>query len=100
MPHSETPQPILVQVERLSEHSSSPVLRVTTRRHPGMLIQGDTLKIWHDMASNALKELQSDNIREAMDSLEDLHTVFEAHLALYEETLRQYGLSLPYASYK
>jgi hypothetical protein len=85
-----------VQVDMLSEAINCPVLLVPGRKFPGVVVQGDSLRILCDLADD-------------LDQLSALHSGAEVHetaLALkrklsgylqeYEAVMKAHGRELPY----
>lgn len=84
--------------------SSSPrrtVLKLSDRRYPGVLIQGDRLSILSDLSQRLSRRLG----QAEMDSVEaeelgamagELASLLEEHLAEFEAVLNAEGIELPY----
>lgn len=83
------------EIHVLSQDRNSWVIRLPGREYPGVVIQGDSLKILFDLADE-ISDLAppSGELRESVDELrENLKT----RLALYEAALKEHGITLPYS---
>lgn len=86
----------LQEFELLSSDSNAIVARPLERNFPGVLLQGDTLRIIlydieelrHEMVAGDI-----DSAREIADSLQERFVEILSH---YEEVLQQHGRELPY----
>ena len=83
---------VLTVLDRQTNHW---VVRVPNRSHPGLIIQGDSLKILYDLADEIHERtLGSGEVGElASELLTDLRGRLEA----YEQAVRRHGLQLPYS---
>lgn len=88
-----------MELEVFSTASDAAVVRVPGRRFPGVVIQGDSLKILWDEVRTARERASSPEGREELaGTLEHLEELLAGYLCVYEETLRAHGLELPYGS--
>lgn len=85
-----------IELEMLSSASNAPVIIAPGRVYPGMVIQGDTLFGFYSRAKKALAVIDKDKYRSEYDSLEVLKDSLEGLLEVYEATLNENGMSLPY----
>lgn len=80
----------------MSESNNIIVAQHTERNYPGILLQGDTLKIIYDelieITDNAKKLQQQDVI----EGLEYLIEKFTDYLVEYEKVLEEKKIKLPY----
>jgi len=86
-----------IEVELYSDAINSPVLRIPTRNFPGILIQGDSLSILADLASEIVDQLAAGDISEATDAAEELKQNVLNRIVIYERALKEHGMKLPYA---
>jgi hypothetical protein len=82
-------------VEIYSDASNAAIMRHPGRRFPGVLVQGDTLRILVGQAASVV-ERSGRLSRDARDELNDLLEKLQDLLGHYEETLLKHGLDLPY----
>lgn len=71
------------------------VVRLPNRQHPGVVIQGDSLKILFDLADEICD--LADTPGELRDVAEELRDNLRGRLEAYEKALRAHGLDLPYS---
>ena len=71
------------------------VVRLPNRQHPGVVLQGDSLKILYDLADE-ICDLVGD-ADEVRDVAEELRDNLRGRLEAYEGALRAHGLELPYS---
>jgi predicted RNase H-like HicB family nuclease len=79
----------------LSRETNNWVVRLPNRQHPGVVIQGDSLKILYDLADE-IHELAGDR-EELRDVAEELRDQLRGRLEVYEKAVRDHGLGLPYS---
>ncbi|MCY1017442.1 DUF6959 family protein [Pyxidicoccus sp. MSG2] len=86
------------EVEVFSTASNTAVVRVPGRRFPGVVIQGDSLKLLLDDVRTAreLAGAAADSREGLADVIAELEEKLAGYLSVYEETLRAHGLELPY----
>jgi hypothetical protein len=84
------------ELEVYSEATNSSIVRMPSRRFPGVVIQGDSLSIFFHEAMALVEALADSEDEEtflmALESAEKL----EEHLLHYEHVLRAHGIELPY----
>ena len=85
-----------MRVSVLEEASNCPVVQVTGRRYPGMIIQGDTLFSFLRLVQEAREALVAGRADEAADTAEQLEDSIGDLLVFYEDVLARRGLKLPY----
>lgn len=87
-----------IEVEILSEKSNCPVVQMPGRRFPGVVLQGDSLKILLGLSEDIVsltKEYTSENLKETAAQLSEL---LAGYVENYESTMRRCGKQLPYPS--
>jgi len=80
----------------LSDAVNSPVIHFPGRQFPGILVQGDSLRVMASLAAEISKHLSVGDLEEARSVAEDLAEQLGSRVKLYEDALRTHGLSLPY----
>ncbi|MCG8096870.1 MAG: hypothetical protein JAZ17_25145 [Candidatus Thiodiazotropha endolucinida] len=85
-----------VEVEIYSDASNISVIRHPGRNYPGSLIQGDTLLSLIQMAKEIKDEIESNNLNDAKEELDELILQLEERLDHYEYVLKEHGIDLPY----
>lgn len=85
-----------MNVEVFDLSSNLVVAQVEGRSFPGVLLQGDTLKIIWDEINELLEELESQDIESAQEISIGLRDRFYEILTHYEKVLAKESLPLPY----
>jgi hypothetical protein len=85
------------EIEILSEEPNATVVCIPGRQFPGIVVQGDTLKSWHELASEVLRAIEKKELNEAEDSARYLREKIGSHLGTYERTLEHHGRPFPYS---
>ena len=85
-----------VEMMVLSDAVNSPVIHFPGRRFPGVLVQGDSLKVMASLAAEIGKHLSIGDVEEARSAAEDLAEQLRCHVKVYEDTLAAHRLTLPY----
>lgn len=83
-------------VEIYSDASNQAIIRHPGRRFPGILVQGDTLKILHGQVAAALEEGSGTLGEDARLELEQVRDFLGGCLDRYRAVLRDHGLDLPF----
>lgn len=84
-------------VEIYSDASNQVVLRHPGRRFPGVLVQGDTLKILHSEVVAGLNEARDLLSEDARLDLEHVRDFLGDCLEHYRTVLREHSIELPFA---
>jgi hypothetical protein len=79
----------------LARQTNNWVVRLPNRNHPGVVIQGDSLKILYDLADE-ICDLAGEP-GELRDVAENLRSQLRGRLHAFEDALREHGLELPYS---
>jgi hypothetical protein len=85
-------------VEILNSASNAVVARHIDREYPGVLIQGDTLRIILDEIDELIEELAAKDIDSAKEISGALQQRFIDLLSHYEKVMEDHNLPLPYMS--
>ena len=88
----------VVELTVLSDTVNSPVVHFPGRRFPGVLVQGDSLENMASLAAGIAKQIGLGDLEKAKWATQDLAEQLDCHVKLYEETLKAFGLELPYPS--
>ena len=86
-----------IEVEQYAAATNAAVIRLPGRKFPGVVLQGDSLKVLPDCAEDVarLAEHASPDLKELIQELRD-H--LQGYLRVYEDTLKTHGQALPYVS--
>jgi hypothetical protein len=85
------------QVEIYSDASNQAILRHPARRFPGVLVQGDILKILHGEMVAALTEAGDTLTEDARLDLEHVRDFLGGCLEHYRVVLGEHDMELPFA---
>lgn len=83
-------------VTMIKNATNCPVVQVSGRQFPGMVLQGDTLFSFLQRVEEAKLMLKSNNTEEALDVVEELGESLEGFLSFYEAVLQSRKIRLPY----
>ena len=86
-----------IELEILSDTVNSPVLLVPGRKFPGVVIQGDSLKILLDLADDIEKANVAGDAEELRENIISLKNKLGGYVEEYEATMKAHGKQLPYA---
>jgi hypothetical protein len=84
------------QIEVYSEASNNAIVRMPTRRFPGVVLQGDSLAILFAGAMDLLERLDPTREEELFYTALSLAEDLEARLKHYEAVISEHGFQLPY----
>ena len=85
-----------IEVESFSNTTNATVVRLPGRQFPGIVLQGDSLKILFDSASEVVQLSRGSRIPGLEDSAEEVVRLLNGYRQAYEEALRKHNQSLPY----
>jgi hypothetical protein len=85
-----------VEVEALSITVNAAVIRMPGRKFPGIVIQGDSMKIIVDWVREIADLSRDCNIPELREPIDELMNLVSGHLRNYELALEEHGQPLPY----
>ncbi|MET8784298.1 hypothetical protein [Streptomyces sp. NPDC004589] len=85
-----------VEAELFTDGGSNAVVRLPGRRFPGVLIQGDSLRILRNDLAEVVEACERSDLAEARDSGDLLLAALDALLTRYEDALRKHGIPRPY----
>lgn len=89
-----------ITVESLSDASNFAVIRLPERKHPALLIQGDSLRILLDLAQDIQRMVQNSTDEELRSTVDELTEQLSARVEHYEQVLASEHLDLPYPPFK
>lgn len=78
-----TDTPIL----RLSATPNAPVVQLPERKHPGVVIQGDSLKNLCKLCEEADEQFKSGNIQEGLEIVQELHEILRGYQTSYNDAV-------------
>ena len=71
-------------VTLIADVNNCQVVHVTGRRFPGIVVQGDSLQILVNLASEIVQLLKIKNLDEAIDTAEEMHSLLFERLQIYQ----------------
>jgi len=83
-------------VSVLNRASNCPVVQVSGRRYPGMILQGDTLFSFLQLVKGVRSSLVAGKVEEAEDFAVQLEDEISNYLHFYEGVLGEKNIKLPY----
>lgn len=87
-----------IEVELLEDAVNNTVVQLPDRVFPGVVLQGDSLKILHNEIMSLLDFLRQNDISEAIEIAQDVLKSLSERLETYEAALNSVGRSLPYSA--
>ncbi|MFB7369621.1 hypothetical protein ACFC0D_07255 [Streptomyces sp. NPDC056222] len=85
-----------VEAELFTDGGNNAVVRLPSRRFPGVLIQGDSLAILRSSFAEVVEAFDQGDVAEARDSAGFLLADLDDLLARYSAALESHGIPLPY----
>lgn len=85
-----------LEVEVFSEQTNAAVIRMPGRKFPGIVVQGDSLKIMLESVKEIAELLQDAQIPSLAVSAEELVQLQSAYTEAYEQALKLHSYPLPY----
>ena len=85
-----------IEVELIGDAVNATVVRLPTRRFPGVVIQGDSLAILHAMTETVAASMAKGDIAEAREAATELRDLLASYRHAYEAQMKAAGLELPY----
>lgn len=89
-----------IEIEMLSDTINCPVVSVPGRKYPGVVIQGDSLKILLGLAEEIEEQMASDQDEDLAVTIERLKRKLSDYVAEYETAMKAHGRDLPYSKPK
>jgi type VI protein secretion system component VasF len=72
------------------------IVQTPGRQYPGMVIQGDSLKTLYNIAQELCWSTENLEQEEVKDLASELEELLRSRLLMYETTLKEQGIELPY----
>ncbi|MDX3588479.1 hypothetical protein OG920_28970 [Streptomyces europaeiscabiei] len=85
-----------IEAELFTDGGNDAVVRLPGRRFPGVLVQGDSLRILRSDVAEVVEACERGDLEEARDSAGLLLTNLDALLARYEAALGEHEIQRPY----
>jgi hypothetical protein len=84
-------------ITRLGSAVNAVVVQLPERRHPGIVIQGDSLHNLANLLSDAIAQLQSSDYEEAAGVVEEVRDIVAGYVAAYDAAVVASSKSSPQA---
>jgi len=85
-----------IEIECLSQETNAAVVRLPWRKFPGIVLQGDSLKVLLDAASEVAKLSRGSDVPELEDAAVELVGILGTYVQGYEDALLRHNQPLPY----
>jgi len=85
-----------IEVESFSAATNAAVIRLPGRQFPGIVMQGDSLKVLVDSVDDLQRLAVRLKIPELESAVTELGQILNGYKGLYEQALRQNNCPLPY----
>ncbi|WP_404197239.1 DUF6959 family protein [Streptomyces tauricus] len=85
-----------VEAELFTDGGNDAVVRLPDRRFPGVLIQGDSLRILRSDLAEVVEACERGELAEARESASLVMAGLDALLTRYATVLEDYGIPRPY----
>jgi Family of unknown function (DUF6959) len=85
-----------MEIESLSDEVNAAVIRLPGRQFPGLVLQGDSLKILLNEAQEVARLSRSASVSELADAADNLVELLGRYVRCYEEALKSHREPLPY----
>lgn len=76
-------------VTLLKEVNNCQIVQVAGRKHPGIVLQGDTLSTLVDLASDVVRLLNESDIDEARATAQEIHDLLAGRLKVFSEVINR-----------
>lgn len=85
-----------IQIDIVSETVNCPVVQMPGRKYPGVVLQGDSLKILLDSTEEIQQLCRSARNADLSAAVASLREKLAGYVASYEEAMKEAGRELPY----
>ncbi|MGH7884623.1 MAG: DUF6959 family protein [Thermodesulfobacteriota bacterium] len=85
-----------VEIEILSELINKPIVKMSERKYPGVLIQGDSLILLYDLAKEISEKAKDTDNYELHEISNELEILLYEYIEHYEKVLEENKIELPY----
>ena len=76
-------------IERISSTTNAAVVQLPERKHPGVVIQGDSLANLCRLAADAQDELTKGNIQEAAELFDEVRELLDGYYFSFTQAIGQ-----------
>lgn len=80
----------------INTHGNIAIVKLDERNFPGILIQGDSIKILLDEIEELRREIQSNNIEEGLEIAVDVEEKIADWITLYKTSLHKNNYEVPF----
>lgn len=85
-----------IEMEVFGQEVNAPVMKMPSRKYPGILVQGDSLHNMLSLVRAAGAALAAGNSQEAKDTLEEVGELIAGYDMVYRKVLAENGLTPPF----
>ena len=85
-----------IEVESFSDASNAAVVRLPGRQFPGIVLQGDSLKLLMDSACEIARLSRSSTIPGLEEASEEIVQLLTGYSQAYEKALKKHNHPFPY----
>lgn len=85
-----------IELELFGQEVNAPVIRMPSRKYPGILVQGDSLHNMLSLIKGTEAALATGNVEEAKDTLQEVREMISGYDAAYRNALTENGVPLPF----
>lgn len=85
-----------IQIDMLSETVNCPLVQMPGRKYPGIILQGDSLRILLDSTEEICDLCTSAQNPELSSAASLLKEKLAGYVAIYEQAMKEAGRDLPY----
>ncbi|HEY5298411.1 MAG TPA: hypothetical protein VIK59_10845 [Verrucomicrobiae bacterium] len=86
-----------IEIEILSEKINCPVIQMPKRQFPGIVIQGDSLKILLSLSEEVISFADKKNEEDLKETAFELKGLLSGYMKIYEAAMQNNGKKLPYS---
>jgi|SRR5665213_923365 len=85
-----------ITVEAFSEKINCPVIQMPKRQFPGIVIQGDSLKVLLGLSEEVISFADKKNEEDLKETALELKELLSGYMKIYEAAMQNNGKELPY----
>ena len=85
------------EIEVYSDATNRAIVRIPTRKFPGIVLQGDSLSILVNLAEGIYNAVKNSPDEDLVSDTRQLKGSLESLLIHYEDVLQEHGIPLPYS---
>ncbi len=75
------------EITRLSTATNAVIVQLPERKHPGIVVQGDSLQNISSLVQAARSELRAADLKECNEILDELNDILEGYLDSYRQAM-------------